>query len=112
MRSAYALGGAGGTDHAFAGAEGAALAHGTRGEVGAEDDEAADEFFGQIGFFDAGDDGALADGAGVEREFHEFVRFFEGLGGEDARNAEIDGGELVDVDDGGERLFARLRRRG
>src|SRR4051812_4467836 len=67
---------AGGTDHAFAGAE---FSHGAGGEVGAEDDEAADEALGRVGFFDAGENRPLAQVAGIQRELHKFVGFFDRL---------------------------------
>ena len=73
----------GGADHAFGGAEGAAFSHGAGGEVGAEDDEAAGEGVGGVRFFDAGEDSAGSEGAGVEGEFEEFIGFFDGFGGED-----------------------------
>src|SRR5665213_143439 len=85
----------GGANHSFRRAE---LAHGARGEVGAENNEAADEAFGRVGFFDSGEDRALSEMAYVERELHQFVGFFDRLSGQYFRDAEIDRGEGIDVD--------------
>ena len=81
---------AGSKDHAFGGAE---LAHFACGEVGADDDEAVDEAVGGVGILDAGEDGTPAEVAEVDGELHELVGFFDRLGGEDAGDAEVDGGE-------------------
>ncbi len=90
--------GAGGGDHAFAGAE----FHFAWGQVRYADDEFADEVFGFVGFFDAGEDGAGGVAAEAEGEFEELLGFGDFFGGDDAGDAEVDFGEVVDRAFGGE----------
>ena len=91
---------AGGGDHAFADAE----FHFPRGEVGDADDESADEIFGLVGFFDAGEDVFRRVAAEAERELEQLLGVGDVFGGDDAGDAEVDLGEVVDRALGGERL--------
>ncbi len=84
---------AGGAHHAFAQAE----FHLARGEIGDADHQATDELVGLgVGFFDSGEDGFARIAAEAEGEFQKFARVGDFLGGEDASDAEIDFGEVVD----------------
>ena len=72
-------------------------AHLAGGEVGDDDDAAADELFGGVPLGDAGEDLA-AFGAEVDFEAEEFVGLGDALGDEDLGDAEVDLGEVVDGD--------------
>lgn len=89
----FAAFGGGGDDHAV-GLEAAEFAG---GEVGDDDDFAADEGFGGVGLGDAGEDLA-GFRAEVDFEAKELVGFGDALGDLDLADAELDFGEVVDGD--------------
>ena len=92
--------GGGGEEHAVR----FEAAHFAGGEVGDDDDLAADEVFGGVPLGDAGEDLAAAHsgfGAEVDFEAEEFVGFGDAFGDEDPGDAEFDFGEVVDGDLGG-----------
>ena len=72
-------------------------AHLARGEVGDDDDAAADELFGGVPLGYAGEDLALFV-AEVDFEAEELVGLGDALGDEDFGYAEVDFGEVVDGD--------------
>ena len=72
-------------------------AHLAGGEVGDDDDVAADELFGGVPLGDAGEDLALFV-AEVDLEAEELVGLGDALGDDDLGDAEIDFGEVVDGD--------------
>ncbi len=81
-------------------------AHLAGGEVGDNDDFAADELFGGVPLGDAGEDLAAAHTgfrAEVDFEAEELVGFGDALADEDAGDAELDFGEVVDGDLSGSR---------
>ena len=95
-RGLAAFGGAGGEEHAV----GLEAAHLAGGEVGDDDDAAAEEVFGGVPLGDAGKDlAALV--AQVDFEAEELVGLGDALGDEDLGDAELDLGEVVDGDLGG-----------
>ncbi len=76
-------------------------AHLAWGEIGYDDYLAADEGFGGVVLGDAGEDLAAREvGAEIDFEAEEFVGFWDALGDDDLRDAEIDLGEVVDGDQG------------
>ena len=75
-------------------------AHFAGGEVGDDDDAAADEVFGGVPLGDAGEDLAFFVPE-VDFEAEEFVGFGDALGEEDFGDAELDFDEVVDGDLGG-----------
>ena len=83
----------GGEEHAV----GLEAAHLAGGEVGDDDDLAADEFFGGVPLGDAGEDLAFFV-AEVDFEAEEFVGLGDALGDDDLGYAEIDFDEVVDGD--------------
>ena len=93
--------GADGGDHAFGEAE----FHLAGLEIGDHDDETADEGFGFVGGFDAGEDLAADVAAEAEGELEEFFCAGYFFGGDDAGDAEVDFGEVVDGDQVGEEGF-------
>ena len=94
----------GGEQHAV----GLEAAHLAGGEVGDDDDVAADQFFGGVPLGDAGEDLALFV-AEIDFEAEELVGLGDALGDEDAGDAEIDLDEVVDGDLRG--VWVRLTRR-
>lgn len=90
--------GAGGGDHPFAETE----LHLAWGEVGDHDHESSDEFRGIVGGFDTSEDGSTFIAAEAEGKFEELLGFGDIFGGEDARDAEVDFGEVIDGAGGGE----------
>jgi hypothetical protein len=72
-------------------------AHLAGGEVGDDDDTAADEFFGGVPLGDAGEDlaGLVAE---VDFEAEELVGLGDAFGDEDFGDAEVDLDEVVDGD--------------
>lgn len=72
-------------------------AHGARGEVGHDDNGFADEGFGFVVGADAGDDLALF-GAEVDFQYEQPVGVGVRFGFEDAGDAEVDLGEVVEGD--------------
>ena len=83
----------GGEQHAV----GLEAAHLAGGEVGDDDDVAADEFFGGVPLGDAGEDLALFV-AEIDFEAEELVGLGDALGDEDLGDAEVDLDEVVDGD--------------
>ncbi len=75
-------------------------AHLAGGEVGDDDDAAADELFGGVPLGDAGEDLAFFV-AEVDFEAEELVGLGDALGDEDFGYAEIDFDEVVDGDRAG-----------
>ncbi len=76
-------------------------AHRARGEVGDDDDHAADEVFGRIPLGDAGEDLAarwIETGAEIDLDAEELVGLGDALGDEDLCGAEVELGEVVDGD--------------
>ena len=85
----------GGEEHAV----GLEAAHFAGGEVGDDDDAAADEFFRGVALGDAGEDLAGREvGAEVYFEAEELVGFGDALGDVDLGDAEFDFDEVVDGD--------------
>src|SRR3990172_2757137 len=92
--------GATGGDHAFAEAE----FHLPRGEVCDADHQPADEIVRLVRFLDAGEHGARVVAAEAERELQELLGVGNVGGGDDASDAEVDLGKVVDGAHGRERF--------
>ena len=84
---------AGGQQHAV----GFEAAHLAGGEIGDDDDAAADELFGGVELGDAGEDLTLFV-AEIDFEAEELVGFGDALGDDDLGDAEVDLDEVVDGD--------------
>src|SRR5207248_591389 len=85
---------AAGQHHAFRYTE----LHLARREIGNDDDELADERFGRVVRLDAGEDVALAERAQIDRQPQQLVGAVDAFRLIDARDAQVDLGEVVDGD--------------
>ena len=66
-------------------------------EVRDDDDLAAKDLLGLVRLGDSGHDGARLGLADIDLEVEQLIGAFDGLGGEDQADAEIDFGEVVDI---------------